>query len=171
MEIERIPSNYQTFETPVEDASEAVIANEEFSQFILGQKETVSDATKKQVARAFSRSGDKLKLFFGAYRQKNMGRLAKLMQVLGSVEDNLFQDFRINTMSNEDLIDLFGELGAEKSRVLKEIVDMSTTLQLDDPQRVLEPEAVVEDDGTKELSKSSKKNIISFFKQKVVGAE
>lgn len=165
--MKRIPMTYE-----VSDAGEelipAVIDDTEFAQFIAGKREDITPASKRKLRAALKSSDMRVSLFLAAYAQRNMGRLARLMRALDTVDREVLQEWRLKTMDNSELLSLYSELSMDRTRSVKELLDISgkpaggrvdPSSFLDDSDEV--PEGAV-------LSKKSKLRVADFYDRVVV---
>ena len=120
----RIPNNYDVAQD-VDGSSLTVVDDSEFSQFITGQKEKLSPEMRKKVRAAMKDAGTKLNIFFMAVAQKNANRLARIMGALDCVDKELLQPWRVKTMNQDQLMDLYSELNVERHRSTKSLLELS----------------------------------------------
>jgi hypothetical protein len=169
--IKRIPNRYVTdVLNIVKDSSKipAVLENQEFAQFLTGQRNEISQETAQRIKDAMQSQNAKINLFFAAYAQKGMSRLARLMQVLDTVDTELFQAWRVNIMSNAELMDLLGELNTDRHATVKELIEISNKFDGEKPSKNLMNDSDKEQKEINSLTPSSKKKIIDFLKKRVV---
>jgi hypothetical protein len=143
-------------------AREVSLTNEEFAQFMAGQRSEMSPETTEYIRKALHKGDAKLKLFLAAYTQKSITRVAKLMLALDHVEPELLAPWRVKSMSSKELIDLFSELNDEKSRMVKEVASINN-LNINGEQEF--------DSATMAkriaLSPESKGKVLKFFHERI----
>ena len=165
---------YETsFDNTTSAPTPAIIENDEFAQFVSGQRTEVSDEVRGNIKQIMVNSKAKTDLFFAAYAQKGMSRLARVMTFLDKVDGELFtQDWRLKALTTEDLLSLYKEVSADKSRSSKELIDIVERFDGEAGyNKVLRGKEIESTSTTSKLSKTSRAKVTAFYKSKIISPE
>lgn len=169
--MKRIAINYDVVQEEHPVVVSSVIDDSEFAHFIAGKQGDLSATAKKRLRTTLRSADARVSLFLAAYAQKNMDRLARLMRSFDSVDKEIIQEWRLKTMDTGELLDLYTALSADRSRSVRELLDISggkPTGSRGDPTAFLGDD---EDDAAAQpssLSKSSREKVTAFYDRVVV---
>jgi len=168
LDVKRTPNNYDSAYVEPTETLPSIIENEEFTNFIVGQSSGVSEDTHACIKQITQHADDKMNLFFTAYAQKNMSRMARVMTFLDKADNELFNnEWRLKALDNATLVDLIDNLTRDKARSLKELMDISLKFG----SSAQSYKKIEQSDNTRvaaeDLPEESRNKLLSFYKQKV----
>lgn len=107
------------------------------------------------------------KIFLAAYGQKSIKRLARVMETLDVIDDTLFEPWRLRSMATDSLIDLMSELHAEKSRSVKELVQIQEQ-QINVAQEIAKSQPKDQHSGVHTLNAKERGRVLQFVEDRVM---
>ena len=165
--MERQPNTYKTLAKDEQALTPEVTVKDELTKFLTGENESLSKEAETSLRQTLGVHDAKAKLFMAAYGQKSIRRLARIMEAIDRVDDELLVPWRLKTMDSEDLISLMAELSSQQSKTMKEVLtihDMAI-----DATKELETITKTGDSSVvKELSAQSRGKVLRFMDEHVI---
>lgn len=166
--MKRVPNTYAVVHNTAKEQSQTPEpASTDVSKFLTGECIDLTPAGEQDLRQTLQLQDARAKLFMAAYGQKSIRRLARLMEAIDCVDQEVMAPWRIKALDSRDLISLMAELNSEQARVLKDVtsihnmnIDVNKALQKAAPLQV--------DSVVSSLSPQAKGRVLKFMDEKVL---
>ena len=168
--MKRVPNTYITINLNKRQEEQTLEpVKDEVSKFLSGECLELSAQGEADLRATLSIHDARAKIFMAAYGQKSIRRLARLMEAIECVDNEVMAPWRIKSLDSKDLIALMAELNNEQARAVKDIGaihDMKINADVELNRIVPRAKASI----VSTLSPEAKGRVLKFMDERVLDA-